>query len=141
MPAKFSATVPATAAPFLHSPRYSDYIPARMPEFPIFPVNVHVIAIIVAQNINCRVSLIAQIFAAPLRHPVRTGNSLSVAILCQYRLTHIWPGQIIFKHLIHNPRNALEIISSIYKLVIVSPGRSNCEIVTLASVPLRIYTV
>ena len=38
---------------------------------------------------------------SPLRHPVRTGHSLSVTVLCQNWLTNIWPGQIIFKHFIH----------------------------------------
>ena len=44
-------------------------------------VDEHVIAVIVAQNLNRLIILIAEILAAPLAQPVAAGHALPVAIL------------------------------------------------------------
>ena len=51
-------------------------------------INIDGFAVIVAQNLNRRVSLITQAFRTPLAQPVRAGDTVAVAVLSKERLTH-----------------------------------------------------
>ena len=60
-------------------------------------VDVHIVAVIVAENFDGGVALVSEGFGAPLGHPIRTLYLPSVAVLGQDWLAHIWSGQIIGK--------------------------------------------
>jgi len=74
-------------------------------------------------------------------HPPRACHLPAVTILCQDRLLHLRPGQIVIKNIIHDHRNRFVDVPAVDPFVI--KGRRGCdrEIISLVAVPFRIYTV
>ena len=98
-------------------------------------IDIHVIPIIIPQDLNCRVALFSQGHGPPLLHPVGAGHPLAVAVLGQDRLPDIGPGQIICKKLIHDHGNRIKVVTLRDPFVVKCGRRGDREIVPPVPVP------
>ena len=104
-------------------------------------IYIHGAAVIIPDDFNWGVSLIAERFASPLAHPVRTGHPPAVTVLGQNRLFHTGPCQILVKDFIYDPRNAVENIPPVNPFMVIGGGRSDGKIIAFVAVPFCIHTV
>ena len=131
----------------IHSARTSLCLYCSRAMTPVFPryslrgVDIHVAAVKVSEYLNCTVALVTETFRAPLCHPARTGDLLSVTVLRQNRLLHIRSRQIVFKHFIYYQRDIVIYISAIDEFVVICCGRSDIKIIALSAIKLRVYPV
>ena len=97
-------------------------------------IDVHIIAIIVPDNLYRRVSFVGQIFGAPLFQP-RTGDALSVTVRREDRLSDTGAGEIVGKNIIYQYIDILKDIAAVDPFLIVGCGGCNGEIIALVSIP------
>ena len=98
-------------------------------------VDIKIFSVIIAEDLDRRVILIAQILGAPLGKPVGAADSLSVTVLGQDGLPHIWAGKIACKHFIHDLGNALKNVPVGDPLVVEGCGGGDGE--GIALIPVR----
>lgn len=98
-------------------------------------VDIKIFPVIIAEDLDRRVILIAQILGAPLGKPVGAADSLSVTVLGQDGLPHIGTGKIACKHFIHNLGNALKNVPVGDPLVVEGGGGGDGE--GIALIPVR----
>ena len=97
-------------------------------------VNIHIIAVIITDNIDGAVTLIPEIFGTPLGETV-AGCADTVTIRRKNRLTHAGAGQEVVKNTVYNKINIGIDISAVNPFLVIGGGGGNGEVVALVSVP------
>lgn len=77
------------------------------------------------------------LYLTEYRHPIRTGDIFSVAVLGQDRLLYIGAGQKVTKEFIDNLGYAVKHIAVRDPLVVVGCGGGDSKFIPLVAVPLR----
>ena len=103
-------------------------------------IDIHVVPVIVMDDINGAVALVAQILGAPL---AQTGaaDPPAIAVAGEDRLAHAGAGEIIGEDGIHQDADVFKDIPSVDPFLVIGRGGGDGKIVALAPVPFRIDPV
>ena len=98
------------------------------------------VPIVAAQDFRSSIALLGQILAAPLAETL-TGHGGAVAEFCRQRLHKAGPTQIAGVQLIRQPGDVFKIAAPLDKELVICCGIGNIEIISPASVELRVDPV
>ena len=85
-------------------------------------VDVEVAAVVVSQDLDGGVALVGEGFAAPLAHPVGTGDAFTVAVLGEDGLFDIGAGQVAAKLFVDEAADVFEVVAAVDPFVVVGGG-------------------
>lgn len=97
-------------------------------------VDVHIVAVVIAYNLDGGVALVSQILGTPLAQ-AGTGNSLAVAVRGKNGLPYPGPGQVVGKYAVHQKVDILVSVASVHPFLVISGGGGDGKIVALVSIP------
>ena len=103
-------------------------------------VDIHVVAVVVADDLDGGIALIAQVLGAPLAQ-TGAGDPPAVAVGGEDGLAHPGAGQVIVEDIVHKSVYVLVGIAAVDPLLVVSGGACDRKVVPPVPVPLRVNPV
>ena len=99
-------------------------------------IDEHIIAVIVAQDLNGRIPFIRQILGTPLMKTAAV-NTHPITIRSKDGLLYPRPGEIIIKNRIYQNRNIFVDIPALNPFLVISGGAGNGKVFSFIPIPLR----
>lgn len=103
-------------------------------------IDVHVIAVVVADDLNGGVTLVSQVLGTPLAQTVAR-DPVPVAVRGKYGLAHAGAGQVVGKDGVHQVIDVFKDVPAVYPLLVIGRGGGNGKVVALVAVPLGVHPV
>ena len=104
-------------------------------------VDIEILSVEGAQDLNGPVAIIAQGFAPPLGHPAGALDLPAVAVLGEERLAHIGPGEIGGKEFVYDDGDGVVDVPLRDPFVVKGGGGSDGEIIAHVPVPFGVHSV